>query len=86
MRALFGEPVGAGEAGFFSWGVRGQGVLEREEGVLGWGRGGGADHVDVGGEAGGGVEAGDGAGDPKAPVAALGYWYGDLSLGSHGRA
>lgn len=73
VAALFGEPVGAGEAGFFGGGVGGQGVLEREEGEFGWGGSGGADHVDVGDEAGGGVEAGDGAGDPEAPVATLGY-------------
>lgn len=61
------EPGAAGEAGAFHGGeVGGFGGCAGSRGFAG------ADHVDVRGFAGGGVEEADGAGYPGAPVAALG--------------
>ena len=51
-------------------------MLEGEERVGGPGWAGTADHVDVGGADGGGVEEAHDAGYHAAPVAALGCWWG----------
>ena len=67
------EPVRSREAGRFLLVVGAQGVLQRQDGMLGPSWRIAANHVYVARSAGLGIECSDGAGDVEAPVAALGH-------------